>query len=472
VRRLLTSHSLLSQVVALGGVTILLTLLSSLMVTGAPAATSGAQAVRLVLAIIGIGLMSLALLTAATRRVLRPLHELRDALVDVIDGKVEAQSLEPPAIADLNRLNDAIVRVVAQLRQARDDHEASKRTLAQRTNTVNRLLDFSQTIQGAGNAEQIFSSLGFFLRSELGLAGVVVYAHAPDQLPPITVKTSWPDELLRADRPISEMDASLCPCLRQNLPREFRADGSPVRCEIDRSLRLGPEHAAYCIPFQVGRSAQCAAHMLLPPGEAWTEQRKQLAHTYVNCAYSALVSLHLLAEAEKQSMTDALTGLYNRRSMDRLLEREVALAERHGHPLSLVMIDMDHFKQINDAHGHAAGDHMLRAFADCVRMTLRRTDLAFRYGGDEFVIALPQTPLDQARQVVSKLRQAFASVDFTDAVANLQHAPTLSIGLAERSKAHNILTLPALLSAADQALYDAKNASRNCVMVYQAARAA
>jgi len=473
VRRLLTSHSLLSQVVALGGVTILLTLLSSLMVTGAPAATSGAQAVRLVLAIIGIGLMSLALLTAATRRVLRPLHEMRDALVDVIDGKVEAQSLEPPTIADLGRLNDAIVRVVAQLRQAQGDHESSKRTLAQRTKTVDRLLDFSQTIQGAGNAEQIFSSLGFFLRSELGLAGVVVYAHAPDQLPAITVKTSWPDDLLRSDRPVSEMDPSLCPCLRQNLPREFRPDGSPVRCEIDRSLRLGPEHAAYCIPFQVGRSAQCAAHMLLPPGEDWTEQRKQLAHTYVNCAYSALVSLHLLAEAERQGMTDALTGLYNRRSMDRLLEREVALAERHGHPLSLVMIDMDHFKQINDAHGHAAGDHILRAFADCVRITLRRTDLAFRYGGDEFVIALPQTPLEQARQVVSKLRQAFAAIDFADAVANLEHSPTLSIGLAERGRADNLLTLPALLGAADQALYDAKNASRNCVRWYEpAAKAA
>src|SRR5688500_6504010 len=173
------------------------------MVTGAPAATSGGQAVRLVLAIIGIGLMSLALLTAATRRVLRPLHELRDALVDVIDGKQDAQSLEPPPVADLYRLNDAIVRVVAQLRQAQADHESSKRTLAQRTNTVDRLLDFSQTIQGAGNAEQVFASLGFFLRSELGLAGVVVYAHAPGSLPAITVKTGWPEDLLRADVPIT-----------------------------------------------------------------------------------------------------------------------------------------------------------------------------------------------------------------------------------------------------------------------------
>ena len=466
MRRLLTSHSLLSQIVALGGVTILLTLLSVLMVTGAPAATSGGQAVRLVLAIIGIGLMSLALLTAATRRVLRPLHELRDALVDVIDGKQDAQSLEPPPVADLYRLNDAIVRVVAQLRQAQADHESSKRTLAQRTNTVDRLLDFSQTTQGAGNAEQVYASLGFYLRSELGLAGVVVYAHAAGSIPAITVKASWPDDLLRADVPVTEMDPALCPCLRQNLPRLFRPDGSPVRCAIDRSLRLGPEHPAYCIPFHVGRGAQCAVHMLLPPGEAWTEERRQLAHAYVNCAYSALLSMHMLAEAEKQSMTDALTGLYNRRSMEQLLEREVALSERHGHAMSLVMIDLDHFKQINDVHGHAAGDHILKSFADCVRMTLRKTDLAFRYGGDEFVIALPQTQVAQAQQVVQKLRQAFGSVDFSSAIAHLEQQPTLSIGVAERSVAHNVTTLAAIMSAADQALYDAKNANRNCVRVY------
>src|SRR5437764_10294597 len=127
-----------------------------------------------------------------------------------------------------------------------------------------------------------------------------------------------------------------------------------------------------------------------------------------------------------QNMTDQLTLLNNRRSLDSLLEREVALAERHRHALSLVMIDMDRFKQVNDAHGHAAGDHLLKSFADCVRITLRKTDLAFRYGGDEFLIALPQTPIDQAKQVVQKLRSAFASVDFSDAIARLEHQPTLS----------------------------------------------
>ena len=212
--------------------------------------------------------------------------------------------------------------------------------------------------------------------------------------------------------------------------------------------------------------------MLMPEGNDWTEAAKQLAQTYVNTAQSTLISLYLLAEAEKQSMTDGLTGLYNRRSLDSLMQREVALAERHHNTLSLVMIDLDKFKEVNDAHGHAAGDFMLKAFADCVRITLRRTDLAFRYGGDEFLIALPQTPIAQAQQVVQKIRQAFSAVDFTDAITKLDHQPTLSIGVAERSAENNVLTLPSMLTAVDQALYDAKNSNRNCVKVYSPVKAA
>jgi GGDEF domain-containing protein len=206
---------------------------------------------------------------------------------------------------------------------------------------------------------------------------------------------------------MSDMETSLCPCLRQNLPRTFRPDGSPVRCAIDTSLNLPIDQPAYCIPFTIGVKTQAVVHMLLNPGQEWTEERRQIAQTYTNTAHSALTSLNLLAEAEKQSLTDGLTGLYNRRSLDQLLQREVALSDRHNQTLSLVMIDLDHFKEINDRHGHAAGDHMLKSFADCVRITLRKTDLAFRYGGDEFVIALPQTPLFQAQQVVQKVRQAF-----------------------------------------------------------------
>ena len=251
--------------------------------------------------------------------------------------------------------------------------------------------------------------------------------------------------------------------------------GSPVRCSIDQTLRLPSDHPAYCIPFTVGRQTQCTVHMLLPPRTlkvTWDEDRKQLAQTYVNAASSSLITLHHLAEAEKQSLTDGLTGLYNRRSLDQLMQREVALAERHGTSLSIVMIDMDKFKEINDAHGHAAGDYLLKSFADCVRITLRKTDLAFRYGGDEFMIALPQTGVEQTKAVVQKLRQAFSAVDFSDAIAHMDHQPTLSMGVAERTPRDSTLTLPALLAAADAALYEAKKSNRDCIKIYTPPQAA
>ena len=401
-------------------------------------------------------------------------HRRSDALVHRVTAALIIAATVGLVLLALaaGRLLRPITTLGDQLRRSVAQHDASKQILAERTRTVDRLLEFSQTIQGVGKPDPIFATLAHFLRVELNLAGIVMITSDPEQTPATQIRSSWPESLLRTDQAISEMETMMCPCLRQNLPRQFKNDGAPVRCAIDACMTLDTAHPAFCIPFNIGRKTQVLVHMLLPATETWTEPRRQLAQTYCNTACSTLMSLHLLNEAETQSMTDALTGLYNRRSMEQLMQREVALAERHSHPLSVVMIDMDKFKEINDAHGHAAGDYLLKSFADCVRITLRKTDLAFRYGGDEFLIALPQTPLEMAQQVVQKLRQAFSAVDFSDAITNLEQHPTLSIGVAERSKPLNLLTLSAMLSAADTALYEAKSSSRNCIRVYKAPQAA
>ena len=418
--------------------------------------------------VVGIGII----MAAVRRLLLQPLQHVRDGIAEVIQGRLETTKPVRMPSREWSHLRDAFNQMVLQLRQANITREQAQRVLAERTKTVDRLLDFSQTIQGAGQTEQVFATLSQFLEAELKLSGIAILSHHADLLTPIQVQATRPLTILKPSNPVTEMNGAMCPCLRQNLPRQFRPDGSPVRCAIDACLSLPTNHPAFCIPFNVGRHMQVVVHMLLPIGENWTEDRRHLAQTYVNTAVSSLISLHLLAEAEKQSMTDMLTGLYNRRSMESLMQREVALAERHGHSLSVVMIDLDKFKQVNDQHGHAAGDHLLKSFADCVRITLRKTDLAFRYGGDEFVIALPQTPVDQASQVVEKLRQAFASVDFTYAITQLDGQPTLSIGVAERLPGNNILTLENLLAAADHALYEAKSANRNCVKIYSPPKAA
>jgi diguanylate cyclase (GGDEF)-like protein len=480
VRQFFLSKSLHTQLVCIGLICVAAMALVTLGVVfvgtwNAPV-DSPAQVLRLrVLAAMGIaGMICLAGLYTAINRLLRPLQRLRDAMWHAAEGRLESpvDITKPAASRDVLGLKFTFDRMLAQLHQAQTEQQQAKAVLAARTRTVDRLLEFSQSIQAAGKPEQVFATLTHFLQNDLQLAGMVILSVEPDAVPATVVRNSFPLDLLRADRPVGEMDSALCPCMRQHLPRHFRPDGSPVRCAIDSSLKFGEDHPAFCIPFTPGGKLQGVVHMLLAPGRDWDEELKQLAQTYVNTAQSALISLNLLAEAEKTSMTDSLTGLYNRRSLEPLLVREVALAERHAVPMSLVMIDMDRFKEVNDTHGHAAGDHMLRAFADCVRMTLRKTDLAFRYGGDEFVICLPQTTVAQAQQVVSKIRQAYNAVDFSDAIAKLDHQPTLSIGVAERSAENNVLTLGSLLTAVDQALYDAKNSNRNCTKVYAPVKAA
>ena len=462
----------LACVIMMAAVSVAVVSTDGLFATGGPGDAQMLQ-LRLVAAVGITGMICLGALYTLISRLLRPLNKLRDAMWHVSEGRFDVPSgVTGPTSRDVFGMRFTFDRMLNQLKAARAEHDQSAAILSARTRTVDRLLEFSQGIQASGKPDQIYSTLTHFLRSDLELFGMALLSVEPDTTPAVTVRGVHPLTLIREDRPVGEMDTAMCPCLRNHLPRHFRADGSPVRCVVDSSLSAGPEHSAYCIPFTVGGKIQAVIHMLLPLGREWDDALKQLAQTYINTAQAALVSLHLLAEAEKTSMTDSLTGLYNRRSLESLMQREVALADRHNQALSLVMIDMDKFKEVNDTHGHAAGDHMLRAFAESVRLTLRRTDLAFRYGGDEFMIALPQTTVDQAQQVVAKLRQSFLAVDFSDAIAGLEHQPTLSIGVASRSKETGIVTLANLLAAADQALYDAKNSDRNCIRVYTPPRAA
>jgi len=477
VRRLISETSLRTQILALCAISAAITAVGavvSMTWTGQQESfTFGPYTFfhwRLTTGVVVASLLGLALVALAVNRVIRSLRGVRDGMNRIIQGELTHLPAPSPATSDIGLLQETFEQMVRRLREAREENDRIQSALRARNQTVDRLLDFSHTIQGAGKADQIFSTLCHFLQTELSLSGVAVIGHEADSSPATTIKAALPADFIAG--PVADMDSACCPCLRQHQPRHFRCDGAPVRCAVDQFLKQPERHPAYCVPFNVGPKFQFLVHMLLPEDQAWTEERRQLAQTYVNTAQSTLTSLQLLAEAEQQSMTDVLTGLYNRRSLESLLAREVALAERHNRPLAVFMVDMDRFKQINDAHGHAAGDYLLKAFADCVRITLRKTDLAFRFGGDEFVVALPQTTIAQAQQVVQKLRQAFASVDFSSAITHLDQQPTLSIGIAERSAAQNVLTLSALLGAADQALYDAKNANRNCVKLYTPPQAA
>lgn len=160
-------------------------------------------------------------------------------------------------------------------------------------------------------------------------------------------------------------------------------------------------------------------------------------------------------ELEYQARYDELTGLANRRHCDTLLRTEVERCERYGQPLSMLMLDLDHFKHVNDEHGHAAGDELLKQVARCIGEQLRRTDVAARWGGEEFVVLLPATRLGGATQLAEKLRAAVSRTATNDG-----HGVTASIGCGEyvRGEARD-----AFLRRLDGALYAAKDAGRDRV---------
>ncbi|MDX1654528.1 MAG: GGDEF domain-containing protein [Candidatus Competibacteraceae bacterium] len=168
---------------------------------------------------------------------------------------------------------------------------------------------------------------------------------------------------------------------------------------------------------------------------------------------------------EVESRLDSLTGLYNRRWLEEILQREFNLSQEQGWPLSLAFLDLDHFKQINDTLGHPAGDAVLTAVARLLADEARQTDLLARYGGEEFVILLPGTPQEGARGLLERLLARLRNQDLLTAPGGPVHV-TASIGLATHLDGKRFNTVEALLQAADQALYTAKGTGRDRLSVY------
>lgn len=232
--------------------------------------------------------------------------------------------------------------------------------------------------------------------------------------------------------------------------------------EVCRRLKSSPETRDIPIIFITSMEAEKeearglelgAADYIVKPANApiiKARVRNQLA------LRKALVDLAITNVAlEQLAAQDKLTNLYNRRKLDESFALEVARAERYGRPLSAILLDIDHFKAVNDTYGHPVGDAVLTETADRLRAALRTSDIPGRWGGEEFLILCPETPLETAVQLAERLRQNYETRDFPVA-----GRLTASFGVAAHRKgrrAEDILLL------ADAALYRAKNGGRNRV---------
>lgn len=225
-------------------------------------------------------------------------------------------------------------------------------------------------------------------------------------------------------------------CVIDNTPRELTAEQKELLAALSRLVVNQLELRRHAAELQAASETQ--AHTLAQ----LQVYQKQLEEAN--------------ARLEERSLTDKLTGVANRAGFDQRLNEEIERCKRYGSQLSLLMLDMDHFKHYNDAHGHLAGDEALAAAARTMQDICRPVDAIARYGGEEFAVILPATDRDGAVQTAERLRKAIAATPLSAG------SITVSIGISTLDSHDK--TPRQLIHAADKALYEAKGAGRNCVI--------
>ncbi len=255
-------------------------------------------------------------------------------------------------------------------------------------------------------------------------------------------RACWAVRRARPHRDTGGPDATLCP--------DCSGGGTPSLCVP----LLAEGNVIGVITLQPGE-----------PGRDMSEQfdaREPLMTTLAEHVALSVTNLRLRDQLRQESVEDPLTGLYNRRRLEKTLLEELSRAERHGGDVGVIMLDVDHFKQFNDTYGHETGDRVLREMGSLLRRAMRREDFACRYGGEEFTLVIPETDEAGVRQVAELVRERVAETVGPALAPAVDETITVSAGVA-LFPAHGA-DMASLVKAADDALYRAKESGRNRVV--------
>ena len=264
--------------------------------------------------------------------------------------------------------------------------------------------------------------------------------------------------------PLMESVFSLQDCwaMRRGQQHEVTDPQTSVIC---RHLVHPPKTGYLCVPLVVQGETLGLFTLDTPAGMDYehASSRRQLVVTVGEGIKLCLSNLKLREIMHEQATHDSLTGLFNRRYLDDTLPREVSHARRQNSQLCIAMLDIDHFKQFNDTFGHEAGDVILRELGQVLHENVRKSDIACRYGGEEFVLVLLDSPLEASCRHIEKIRALVKEMQVRYG-HQLLGTVTLSVGLVEASK--DGLTAEEILRAADEAMYAAKRAGRDRIVVF------
>lgn len=319
-------------------------------------------------------------------------------------------------------------------------------------------------VDAAPFAILVVDAQGSIVFANRGAEGL--FGYSPGALLRLQIETLVPDTLRarhRADRERFIAGPSERPMASGKALRARRADGSEVAVEV--ALKpITHLFAPYVLAVVVDVSERLRLQQEVAGAYAELEQR--IAQRTAELARSTAEKERLLRDLEAKShdlerlsLEDPLTGLSNRRDLDRRLAEWIGHAERTGEPLAVALFDIDHFKCVNDLHGHAVGDEVLRDTAELLHRECRAIDVVARYGGEEFALVFPNVSATEGAGICERIRHAFEQFDWA------RHAPglalTISAGLACWQPG---MCSRDLLGAADRAMYEAKRRGRNRVV--------
>jgi diguanylate cyclase (GGDEF)-like protein len=290
-----------------------------------------------------------------------------------------------------------------------------------------------------------------------GESGCLAMLHPADQM--METVARWGDETAL----VPSFSLEDCWALRRGKLHEVSDPRVDLLCH---HFVHDPQAGYLCVPLIVPSGTNGLLCLTGATGkEKGSSARQRLAVAAGEMIKLYFYSLRLKDELRDQAIHDPLTGLCNRRYLDESLSRELHRGRRGKSPLCVVMLDLDNFKQFNDAFGHDAGDSVLRQLGQMLRDKLRKSDISCRYGGDEFVLVLPDSSLADTEQRLEQIRALVKELR-TQTGAPRRDMITISAGIA--SAPEHGSTAAELFQAADKAMYAAKHAGGNCVVVSQA----
>lgn len=344
------------------------------------------------------------------------------------------------------------LKIEAALQRANDYLTHSLDELQQRADEIQRLNDLVDRLQTCLNVDEARAAMTEILPELFPAVSGAVYL-ADVAATRLALATAWGS----APAPTPAFDADECWALRRGRPVFHPSAAAEPSCQHLAAAGA----AALCLPMTA--SGQAVGLLLLQyaePRPAPAETHLRLAQAVAHSLALALANLQLRETLRQQSIRDVLTGLYNRRYMEESLERELRRALRRGYSVGVIMLDLDHFKQFNDTCGHAAGDALLQTVGEFLRVHIRAGDVACRYGGEEFILLLPEASLEITRQRAEHLREEIHHLQPEYRGQRLGPV-TVSAGVAA-FPLHG-QTVDVVVRAADEALYQAKRQGRDQV---------